>query len=70
MKKPTGFIAKCQCGSIRGAMDVERTPRPDAGKLLGEWLMEGCTVEPRFGGSWSVTIEPCKCSESPDVGFV
>jgi hypothetical protein len=60
-RKPTGFVAVCQCGVTVGAMDFERTPQPDRGKILGAWLMQGCTVEPRFAGSWSVTVSVCKC---------
>lgn len=60
-KQPSGFIAKCQCGSITGALDYDRTDRRDAGKIMGEWLARGCTVEPRFGGTWTETITACKC---------
>ena len=60
-KRPTGFVAICQCGVIVGAMDYERTERRDAGKLLGMWLHDGCTVEPRFNGTWSITVEKCRC---------
>ena len=51
-KKPTGFVAICQCGKIIGAMDYKRTDRIEAGKILGEWLASGCTIEPRFENSW------------------
>jgi hypothetical protein len=61
-RKPTGFVATCQCGVVVGAMDAERTDRAEASKLLGTWLSEGCTVAPRFTGSWSVTVEACRCS--------
>lgn len=60
-RKPSGFIAKCQCGAITGAMDYNRTDRKDAGKILGEWLERGCTVEPRFGSEWTEHISSCKC---------
>ena len=60
-QKPTGFIARCQCGAIVGAMDYGRTGRGEAGKLLGEWLHNGCVVEPRFTGTWSVKVEACRC---------
>lgn len=60
-KKPTGFVARCQCGAIVGAMDYARTDRHEAGKLLGAWLHDGCTVEPQFAGTWSVTVEACRC---------
>jgi hypothetical protein len=63
-KKPTGFVATCQCGAIVGAMDYERTDRKDAGQMLGKWLHDGCTVEPRFAGSWSATVEACRCEPS------
>lgn len=62
--KPTGFVAMCQCGAIVGAMDYERTDRQEAGRMLGQWLHAGCTVEPRFGSMWRTTVEPCKCEPS------
>jgi hypothetical protein len=58
---PTGFVATCRCGVVVGAIDYDRTERKDAGALLGKWLHAGCSVEPRFSGSWSATIEPCRC---------
>ena len=62
-RKPTGFVAICQCGLVTGAMDFERTDRADAGKILGRWLYEGCTVEPRFKGTWSVNVQSCTCDK-------
>lgn len=64
-KKPSGFIAKCQCGVTTGALDYDRMERKDVGKMLGEWLMRGCTVEPRFGGEWTERIGSCTCSRDP-----
>lgn len=63
-RKPTGFLATCQCGVVIGAMDYQRTERRDAGKLLGEWLAHGCTVSPQFSGTWSVNVAACRCSEA------
>jgi len=60
-KKPTGFVATCRCGTIVGAMDDGRTDRREAGKLLGQWLASGYTVEPRFDYTWSVTVGQCRC---------
>ena len=60
-RKPTGFVAICQCGEKVGAMDYTKTDRKEAGKILGEWLANGCTVEPRFIGTWRETITCCKC---------
>lgn len=60
-KKPTGFVAICQCGKTIGAMDYTRTDRKDAGKLLGEWLADGCKIEPRFKGTWNEKIATCEC---------
>lgn len=65
-KKPTGLIARCQCGKITGAMDYERTDRQEAGKILGVWLVEGNTIEPRFAGTWSETVERCTCDALPN----
>jgi hypothetical protein len=62
-KKPTGFVAICQCGRVTGAMDLERTGH-GSGRLLGEWLMNGCTVEPRFDGAWEVKVYPCTCDRA------
>lgn len=61
-RKPSGFIARCQCGEIVGALDAERMNRADVGKMLGDWLMRGETVEPRFGGTWREHVSECKCS--------
>lgn len=62
-KKPTGFVATCQCGNVVGAMDLTRTECKEAGQILGKWLYDGCTVEPRFIGSWSAAIKPCECNQ-------
>lgn len=59
-KKPTGFIATCQCGFVVGAMDYERTDRKEAGKILGKWLHDGCAISPQFA-DFSVSVFPCKC---------
>lgn len=64
-RKPTGFVATCQCGKVTGAMDYQHTPRQEAGELLGRWLLNGCAVEPRFTGTWSVHVEPCVCEVTP-----
>ena len=58
---PIGFVARCPCGNVIGAMDYTRMERKDAGKVLGQWLFNGCTVEPRFGSGWSETIKGCEC---------
>lgn len=62
-RKPTGFVARCQCGVIVGAMDYARTDRAEAGKLLGRWIADGCTIEPRFTGTWSATVQQCECDD-------
>jgi len=70
-RKPSGFVATCQCGVVVGAMDYERTERKDAGKILGEWLSLGCTVAPRFEGTWSASVSTCRCSERcPECGEI
>jgi hypothetical protein len=43
-------------------MDFNRTERRDAGKILGQWLFDGCSVDPRFEGCWRVDVAQCKCS--------
>ena len=62
VKRPNGFVAKCLCGNITGAMDFDRTERSDAASTLGRWLFSGKTVEPRFG-SFSVVVQKCECKE-------
>jgi hypothetical protein len=61
-QKPTGFVAICQCGAVVGALDYDRTDRREAGQTIGKWLHDGYTIEPRFTGSWSVKVEPCRCN--------
>ena len=60
-RKPTGFIAICQCGCITGALDYDRTDRKEAGRIMGAWLASGCTVEPKFSGTWTEVIKSCTC---------
>lgn len=60
-EKPTGFVAKCQCDMIIGVIDYERTDPKIIGKMLGKWIADGCTIEPRFGGRWEVEVKSCKC---------
>ena len=62
-KKPTGFVAICQCGVIVGTMDSTRTERQEAGQILGRWLADGCTVDPRFTGAWEARVERCQCQK-------
>ena len=62
-RKPTGFVAICQCGKVIGAIDINRTSQTEAGILLLRWLWDGCNVTPMFDGSWSVLIEHCDCEE-------
>lgn len=63
MKRPhvTGWVATCRCGVTVGAIDRERSLSADTSRILGRWLADGCTIEPRFTGSWRATIEPCRC---------
>lgn len=63
-RKPTGFVATCQCGAVVGALDYERTERHEAAKRLGQWLEDGCTIEPRFTSTWRATVEACSCSKA------
>lgn len=60
-KQVVGFVATCQCGEVVGAMDFARTNRQAAGRILGKWLHDGCTVEPRFDCSWSQRVAACRC---------
>jgi hypothetical protein len=42
-------------------MDYSRIDRENAGRMLHRWLDNGLTVEPRFAGTWQVTVEACRC---------
>lgn len=62
--KPSGFIAICpDCKVIIGALDRERMNYKDVGKMLGDWLMDGYIIEPRYN-SWQETIQSCRCTKS------
>lgn len=63
-EQPTGFVATCRCGKVVGAMDCQRTRREDACQILGRWLADGCTIAPRFAGTWSVKVEQCVCEDA------
>lgn len=60
-RKPTGFVAECQCGLIVGALDYNRINRQEAGRIIGKWLDSGCKVIPQFDASWQVTCNECRC---------
>lgn len=67
-RKPTGFIAICQCGKVVGALDFIRTDKKDAGRIMGKWLADGCTVRPEFNTEWSCKVEGCLCDKGPVIG--
>lgn len=67
-RKPTGFVATCQCGLVTGALDATRADRKDMGRIMGKWLSDGCAVEPQFDGTWSVEVKVCQCDASPKGG--
>ena len=46
--------------TLKRLMDFNRIDRKEAGRELGGWLFNGCTVEPRYG-KWSETIKSCEC---------
>lgn len=60
-KKPTGFKAQCQCGVIIGALDYTRTDRKESGKIMGQWLHDGCMIIPQFDSGWQTTVNFCQC---------
>ena len=64
-RKPTGFVAICQCKVTTGALDLKRTDHAEVSRLLGKWLADGCTVEPRFDGTWEAQIQRCQCANNP-----
>lgn len=61
--KPKGYIAICQCGKTVGAIDLKRTERKEAGKLLGQWVHDGCILQPKFECEWRVTVTSCACDK-------
>lgn len=67
-RKPTGFVAICQCSKIVGALDYERTDRGEAGAILGRRLHDGCTVMPHFTSQWAATVEACQCAQAQEGG--
>ncbi len=67
-RKPTGYIATCQCGEIVGAIDLNRTTRKEASNILGQWLANGCLLTPRFNPPWSISLGACKCSQPAEDG--
>jgi len=62
-RKPTGFVAICQCGITIGAIDITRTGRKEPGAIIGKWLHDGCTITPKFEGSWGELVRPCQCGK-------
>lgn len=60
-RKPTGYIATCQCGVLVGAIDLINSERKDAGKVLGNWVANGCLLTPKFDSMWSAYVKPCQC---------
>ena len=64
-RRPVGYVATCQCARDVGVIDLERTPRSDAGRLLGKWIAAGCTLTPKFGGNWAVEVSRCVCEPTP-----
>ena len=66
-KQPTGFVAVCRCGVAMAAMDINGCDREEAATVIGGWMMEGMTVEPRFG-RWQQLLGPaCKCAPPADT---
>ena len=61
-RKPSGYVARCRCGVITGAIDLERSDRTEVSKIRGQWVGDGLTLEPRFG-AWSEIVEGCKCEQ-------
>lgn len=57
---PSGYVSKCRCGQFNAAVDTRYVGREDVAKMLGEWIMRGNAVEPRFG-DWSEKLGKCQC---------
>lgn len=60
-KRPTGWVARCQCGELIGALDRDRSEQPEISRCISGWLAAGCAIEPRFGSNWSVDLVKCGC---------
>lgn len=60
-KKPTGYVARCQCGEPVGAIDLERCERDLVNRVFGRWISEGMTLEPRFTSNWRCEVIACGC---------
>lgn len=67
-RKPSGFVATCQCGLVTGALDAARTDNKDMGRIMGKWLYDGCTVSPYFSGTMSVEVKRCQCAAGQEGG--
>lgn len=56
-RKPSGFVAICQCG---GVVETTDDDFPHVAETINEWLKNGNTVKPMFG-CWSIYIDGCSC---------
>ncbi|ENM3868768.1 hypothetical protein WKN18_003305 [Vibrio cholerae] len=65
--KPNGYIAICQCGKTVGAIDLNRTERKDSGKVLGQWISDGCVLKPQFASTWQVDVSSCSCDNQGEI---
>lgn len=61
MKRPTGYIATCQCGSIVGALDLQRCDEETVAHMLGKWVAQGRALSPMFEPHWTAAITGCTC---------
>lgn len=60
---PTGFVARCRCGKFTGAISRIESSREELGKVIGIWLIEGKTIEPRWG-TWCEDLNACSCDSA------
>jgi len=59
-REPSGYIATCKCGRTVGGIAIAKIDKSQVAMMLGEWILGGMKVEPKFG-AFQVTLSSCKC---------
>ena len=59
-RQPSGYTATCKCGKIVGGIVIAGIERSHLVELLGEWVLNGKKVEPKFG-AFQVGLMACRC---------
>lgn len=60
---PTGYVARCRCGSITGAIDATAVTLKEVYEQIGWWVLHNKSVEPRYR-DWNATISSCQCNKN------